>query len=257
MARGIPTGVDLHVKEGGSGTPTLLFLHGLGANGDVWNGMEPILREQWQGRWIIPDLRGHGRSGHQAPYSYGGHAADMAALLGQDEETVVVGHSMGGVVALALATGWYGMQIRHAAAFGIKIKWTADEEAKLRQLARAAVRWFDTQAEAVDRYLKVSGLIGLIDPAAPEAVSGIRQEGERFRLASDPMINAVIGPKAEEFVAAAKAPVRLAAGAKDPMVSLADMQALDPQALVFDGLGHNAHVERPGAVWQFVRGALS
>jgi pimeloyl-ACP methyl ester carboxylesterase len=256
MGHRVATGVELHVEEGGSGGPTLLLLHGLGANGDVWDRWKPILRTQWPGRWVIPDLRGHGRSAHRAPYGYAAFAADLAALFAQDEETVVVGHSMGGVVALALATGWYGVRVRQVAAFGIKIRWTEDEEAKLQQLARAPVRWFDTQAEAVDRYLKVSGLIGLLDPAAPAALSGIREEGGRFRLAADPLVNAVVGPKFAEFAAAAKAPLRLAAGTKDPMVGAADMQEFDPAPVLFEAAGHNAHVEQPDVVWRFVEGAL-
>ena len=257
MARKVVTGVDLHVEEGGGGTPTLLLLHGLGANGDVWAGLKPILREQWRGRWVIPDLRGHGRSGHRAPYSYAGHAADVAALLGQDEEVVVVGHSMGGVVALALATGWYGLRVSHACVFGIKIKWTPDEVTKLRQMTQVPVRWFESQADAVNRYLKVSGLFGLIDPASPAALSGIREEGGRFRLAADPMINAVVGPTVDEFVAAAKAPMRLAAGANDPMVTLADMKGLHPEPMLLEGAGHNPHVEQPKVLWDFIRGAIA
>ena len=99
------TGVKLWAVEGGSGSPTLVLLHGLGANADVWEGMKPLVRQEWPGRWVIPDLRGHGRSGHREPYGYAGHAADIAALLSQHEDVVVVGHSMGGIVGVALATG--------------------------------------------------------------------------------------------------------------------------------------------------------
>ena len=91
----ISTAADLNVRRGGSGSPTLILLHGLGANGEVWNRMLPIVRERWHGTWIVPDLRGHGRSGHRAPYSYGAHASDIASLLPQDEEVTVIGHSMG------------------------------------------------------------------------------------------------------------------------------------------------------------------
>jgi pimeloyl-ACP methyl ester carboxylesterase len=88
---------------------------------------------------------------------------------------------------------------------------------------------------------------GPIDPASPEALSGIREEGGRFALAADPMINAAVGPAVEEFVAAAKAPIRLAAGANDPMVTLADMRGLHPEPVVIEGAGHNPHVEQPKA----------
>src|SRR5262245_37275966 len=47
----------------GSGSPSLVLLHGLGQNGAVWR---PLLAELsgWPGRIVIPDLRGHGRSPH-------------------------------------------------------------------------------------------------------------------------------------------------------------------------------------------------
>jgi pimeloyl-ACP methyl ester carboxylesterase len=252
MSHSVPGGVDLWVEEGGKGGPTLVLLHGLGANADVWQGLKPMVRDRWPGRWLIPDLRGHGRSGHRAPYSYAGHAADIAGLIGQHEEAVVVGHSMGGVVAMALATGWFGVRVRRVVAFGIKIRWTDDEVAKLHQLARAPVRWFDSRAEAVDRYLKVSGLIGLIGPDSPAALSGIKEEGGRFRLASDPAINAAAGPAVADFVAAMHVPLHLAAGAKDPMVTLDDMRAFRADAEVLEGVGHNLQVERPELVWRMI-----
>jgi pimeloyl-ACP methyl ester carboxylesterase len=217
--------------------------------------MLPIVRERWHGTWIVPDLRGHGRSGHRAPYSYGAYASDIASLLPQDEDVTVIGHSMGGVVALALATGWYGVKVQRVAAFGVKIRWTAEEEDRLRQLARAPVRWFDTQAEAIERYLKISGLIGLVDAAGAEAASGVVEVNGRFRLACDPVINAAIGPRVAELAAAVRAPFRLAAGSKDPMVSAADMMPFDASPTIFAGAGHNAHVEKPGEVWDFaIRG---
>jgi pimeloyl-ACP methyl ester carboxylesterase len=250
------TGVTLWAEEGGSGSPTLVLLHGLGANADVWEGMKRLVRKEWPGRWVIPDLRGHGRSEHRGPYGYAGHGADVAALFAQHEEVVAVGHSMGGIVAVALATGWYGVKVRHVVAFGVKIHWTSEEVTKLHALAKSPVRWFDTEAEAIDRYLKVSGLIGLVDPASPAAKSGVRKANGRFRLASDPGINGAAGPAVAPFVAAAQAPIRFAAGAKDPMCALADMQPFDAHAHIFEGAGHNVHVERPDELWRFILSAV-
>ena len=68
------------------------------------------------------------------------------------------------------------------------------------------MRWFETRAEAVERYLKVSGLAGLVDPGEPVASSGVVERDGRFRLASDPKISAVVGPRVEHYLAAAQSP---------------------------------------------------
>lgn len=247
--------MKLFHRAGGQGSPRLVLIHGLGANADVWIPLEKHLA-QWKGGWLAPDLRGHGRSPHQAPYSYAGHAADVADLLAQDEEVSIVGHSMGGVVAMALATGWFGVRVRKVIAFGVKIRWTPEEFTKLHALARAPARFFDRKEEAVERYLKVSGLFGLVDPASPVAASGVREEGGKFRLAADSMINAAAGPDLAPFVNAMQCPLRLAAGSKDPMVSAADMQAFDPKPHLIEGAGHNAQVERPAQLWEFIKAEL-
>lgn len=253
MTRSNESPSTLHFDEGGSGGPTLVLLHGLGANASVWEPLKKILRKDWPHRWIAPDFRGHGRSRHGGPYGYGVHAADVAAVVGgQDEEAVLMGHSMGGAVAMALATGWFGVNVKCALAFGVKIAWTGEEVAKLKNISASPARWMDDRGAAIERYLKVSGLSGLVPPEAPQAAVGIVEENGRFRLAADNAVNAVAGPELAAFHRAACCPVRLAAGERDPMCSLSDMQALDPEAVVFEGLGHNCHVERPDAVWNLL-----
>jgi pimeloyl-ACP methyl ester carboxylesterase len=246
--------MKLWFREGGEGSGArLLLIHGLGANADVWLPLIPHVR----GRWIAPDLRGHGRSPHQAPYSYAGHAADVADLLAQDEEVTIVGHSMGGVVGMALASGWFGVRVHKLIVFGVKIRWAPDEVPKLHSLARAPARMFDRREEAVERYLKVSGLFGLVDPASPLAASGVREDGGMFRLAADPMINAAAGPELAPFVKAVRCPLRMGAGSKDPMVNPADMRAFDPQPFIVEGAGHNAQVERPAELWKLIQAELA
>lgn len=246
----------LWAESGGSGSPTLLLLHGLGGHAGVWQKLLPLVAARWPGRWVAPDLRGHGRSGHAASYSFGAHAADVAALLAPHERVAVLGHSMGGAVAMTLATGWFVIEVRQVFAFGVKLVWTKGEIARARELARAPVRWFATRGEAAERHLLVSGLKGLVDPDDPLASPGVVEEGGRFRLAADPGINDVVGIDIARVASAMAAPLHLAAGERDPMVSLAEMQRFDAGAEVLPGLGHNPHVEAPEALWRVAERAL-
>ena len=94
---------QLRVQRGGRGDPQLLLLHGLGATGDVWNGWRSSLDRAWPGRWLAPDLPGHGGSPPLPAYTFDGLASAVAEVVDQDSPTVVLGHSLGGVVGLALA----------------------------------------------------------------------------------------------------------------------------------------------------------
>lgn len=239
----------MHVERGGQGDRLAVLLHGLGATGAVWHGVARALaRRGW--RWMAPDLRGHGRSPHGGPFGYGMHAADLAGLLAAEDPgaTVLLGHSFGGVVAALAASGLFGPVPARVVALGVKTDWSAAEVAQAQAQAGRPGRVFATRAEALDRYLKVSGLAGLIGPDAPEAEGGIRAQGEGWVLAMDPGVFGAVGPDVPAILAAVRCPLRLAAGAEDPMVSPATMRRLDPGAILLPGLPHNAHVANPEAV---------
>ena len=55
------------------------------------------------------------------------------------------------------------------------------------------------------------------------------------------------------LLAAADAPLVLARGENDPLQTTAQLRELDPDAVELPGLGHNAQVEGPAAVWALVR----
>jgi pimeloyl-ACP methyl ester carboxylesterase len=61
-----------------------------------------------------------------------------------------------------------------------------------------------------------------------------------------------VGPSVERLLRLADPPIRLAAGARDPMVTLEHMRRIDAAAMVFPGVGHNAHWEAPEEVWTFL-----
>lgn len=242
----------VRVLGGGDGPPVLVLLHGLGATAEVWDGWRPLLAERWPGRWVAPDLPGHGRSDPLARYSFGGLAVAVADLLDPGGRTVVLGHSLGGVVGLALGSGWFGPRVDTVVGLGIKVAWMDEELVRARALADRPVQDFGTAAEAETRHLRVSGLTGLVGPGSPAATAGLRERDGRWRLALDPRAFAVGAPDLPGLLAAGRARVVLARGEHDPMVSAAD---LPPAAVTLPGLGHNAHVEDPAAVLALVPGA--
>ncbi len=68
----------------------------------------------------------------------------------------------------------------------------------------------------------------------------------------DPRAYTAVGPSVPAILKACAVPLRLAAGANDPMVTLENMRAIDPGAVVFPGVGHNVHWEAPEVVWEFL-----
>jgi pimeloyl-ACP methyl ester carboxylesterase len=244
--------VKLEADRGGAGPRLLVLLHGLGATRQVWTPL--LAANRWTGRWIAPDLRGHGASPHAADYSLDAHAGDVAELLhaaGRGSDVVMLGHSMGGVVALALASGTFGTAPARVFGLGIKVAWSDEERAGMRKMAATPARTFESRDEAVARYLKVSGLAGLFAADSPEALSGVAARGTGWRLACDPATALIGPPPMEALMAGAKAPVHLARGQTDAMVSREQLAVYDRHAHQIAG-GHNAMVENPTAIWDWI-----
>ena len=222
-----------------------MLLHGLGATGDVWGGWRPLLARRWPGRWLAPDLPGHGGSPPLAAYTFDGFAAAVAGLVQPADRTVVLGHSLGGVVGLALASGRFPVPVQAVIGLGIKVAWTDEELDRARALAHRPLAWFDSRDDAAARYLRVSGLVGLLPASDPAVDAGLREQDGRWRLAMDPGAFAVGAPDMAQLLARSQAPVTLARGERDPMNTDEQLARLGVPTVTLPGLGHNAHVESP------------
>jgi pimeloyl-ACP methyl ester carboxylesterase len=246
------TEAGLHFERGGTGEPTLLLLHGLGGVGEVWRGVEELLTERWPGSWIIPDLPGHGRSAASGRYSFGGMTAAIAETITGTGPVVVLGHSLGGVLGLTLATGWFGVPVAAVCGLGIKVQWSAAELTKAAEVAAKPARAFETRDEAAQRWLRVAGLEELWAVDAPGLGSAVTRAGDGWRTTVDQRAFGVGEPDVAGLLAVSNAEVLLAAGAGDTMCPAEDLLAVQGDAVVLPGLGHNAHVEDPKAVWSLV-----
>ena len=101
----MPGDIALHYLDEGDpkGAP-VVFLHALGTDLHLWDAVLPLLPAGL--RLIRVDLRGHGRSPcPEGDYYMGDLVADVAAVLDllKVRDAVVVGVSMGGMVAQGLA----------------------------------------------------------------------------------------------------------------------------------------------------------
>lgn len=95
-----------HVNPGHHGVsrPRLALIHGLGSSARAWDRVVPLLAER--GRQATPiELPGYGAQAHRDPArTIGAMAAAVEAEIAElGDATIVVGHSMGGLVATALA----------------------------------------------------------------------------------------------------------------------------------------------------------
>ena len=90
----------------------LVLVHGGAAHARWWDHIAPLLAA---GHLVAAvDLSGHGDSGRRAAYSLDGWAEEVAAVAadaGITGQPVIIGHSMGGFVALR-AAGMFGRQLR-------------------------------------------------------------------------------------------------------------------------------------------------
>jgi pimeloyl-ACP methyl ester carboxylesterase len=240
--------MELYCERTGEGAPTLLLLHGMACNAGVWQPLIGVLRGKWPGKILAPDLRGHGRSSDAKHYGFGQYAADVSELLDPGERVIVVAHSMGTVVALAAASAAFGLSIESILGFGVKMEFPPADAEKTRSLASAPVRWFDTRREAAERFMRFSGLAGLASEDSQAVNAGVREENGRWRVSFDPRIFGVAPPDFDNLFRSCKARVRLACGAQDRMVNVAQLRRYDPDAIELPGLGHNLHVQAPEAL---------
>lgn len=97
--------IELHVAvDGDPAAPPILLLHGITASGRTWEWFVPTLAERF--RVLRLDFRGHGGSGRaEGEYGLDGYAGDAVAAIEQiaEQPCVVIGHSLGGATAAALA----------------------------------------------------------------------------------------------------------------------------------------------------------
>jgi esterase len=98
--------MKLNSKSEGVGPRTLVVLHGLMGSMDNWRTIQLALSSNY--RVICLDLANHGKSPHAASFTLQSMAMDVCETLDDlgIERVFVMGHSLGGKVAMLMASEW-------------------------------------------------------------------------------------------------------------------------------------------------------
>ena len=248
----------------GSG-PALLLLHGIGNNCQTWAGVIDRLAESHT--VIAPDLLGHGASDKpRGDYSIAAYANGMRDLLTvlDIERATVVGHSLGGGIALQFAyqfpercerlalvgSGGLGPEL----SAGLRAATLPGAELVLTALTGISgpIR---TGLQTLDRLGRLAGWKGVRDVAeAGDALLALRDvEARRAFLRT---LRGVVDAHGQAVTAldrlylADAVPMLVVWGSRDPIVPALHaetVRALVPSARVevFQGAGHWPHLDEP------------
>lgn len=224
----------LHARTLGAGAAGVVLLHGLGGSNAYWGAAYDTLAGT--GRLVVPDLLGFGAS----PRPPSGYATEdhLQALTGLLDELGVTGpivvgaHSLGGLLAIALAERRPEL-VDGVVAFCPPLY--ADEATARRHVARLG--WLERQlatdslwAEAMCRWMcdhraASATIASAFRPGLPAA---IRRDGveHSWTSYSETFGHVLAAAEGGRWLASLHVPVELVVGTDDPVTDLAYLRGL-------------------------------
>jgi 3-oxoadipate enol-lactonase len=256
--------IDLVIAEAGAGGRPLFLLHGFtGAKEDFTEWLDPLAARGWHA--VAPDHRGHGASSQPASddaYSFSLMATDclgLADALGWDR-FVLLGHSMGGMVAQVMAVtaperlaGLVLMDTAHGPVEGV------DPELVATVVAIVRDRGTDGLADLMDNY--TSPLETAAHRRLMEHRSGYAEFGERKLRATSPHLYAAMSAQflecpdrlAQLGTLPASVPALVMVGDQDaPFIGASKRMAktiAGASLAVIADAGHSPQFENPDGWW--------
>lgn len=239
-------GQTMAFTEEGQGKETVLLIHGFAGSADSWSFNRQALALHF--RVIAPDLPGHGDSEDAGV----GTPEDLAsAILGLMDaiglhETHLIGHSMGGAAAIALAVAQHSRvrSLSILASTGLGLEINAKfidgilDARNRRDLRRTMMDLFadpshiiDSMLDQVIRMKRIDGVENALRRLAALHFPGGRQAFERLR---------------PQFLSLSL-PCQVIWGAEDKVIPVSHAMEL-PLAHVLPGAGHMLHMEQAAAI---------
>ena len=254
-------GVTLHARHRGDRSRTaLILLHGGGANTHHWDHLAESLAASFH--VVALDFRGHGESDHPETLEVGAFERDLEALIEHlgAEYPILVGHSMGGHIALAHSARRGGV----GAVVALEVSRGAPQRERRRtRLALAARRTYRSREEAIRRFRFVPRTPGASEALRERiAAHSVREEPDgRFGYKFDPRwfsLPAQPAPPVERIAC----PTLVVRGAESALLraeGAAELASEIPGSRLIEiaGAGHNLHLERPTEVLDAILGFLA
>jgi pyruvate dehydrogenase E2 component (dihydrolipoamide acetyltransferase) len=244
--------------EMGEGGIPVLLLHGFGADLNTWMFLQPALAEGR--RTIALDLPGHGGSQKELE---GADEASFAAAIGrllaalEIDRAHLVGHSMGGGIALALAARHpervASLTLIASAGLGPKINADfiagfirAQRRREMQEVLSLLVhdpsQMSRQMVEDVLRYKRLDGVQAALEAIAAEWFpNGVQRVGNAETAANLPM------------------PAQLIWGREDRIIPVGHAEALAARlpVRILAETGHLPHMEKAGEVARLVKGFIA
>ncbi len=253
-------GVRLRWFQAGEGD-TLLLVHGFGGAASNWTAVAPALARQ--SRVLVPDLPGHGGSSALPgpPERLDPFAERLALLLEREggAPAVVVGHSLGGVVALRLALRRpelvRGLVLAGSAGIGSGTRQSerALTLVSLVQPGKRISRWRRGFARNALLRRLAFGVVSVADPRAlSPLVANAFLAGSALHTDVRSAGDALVRDDPRVDLERVRCPALVLHGARDRQVPLRDgveyARRLGAPLRVIADCGHLLIGERPGAV---------
>ncbi len=251
--------IDLYADVRGDGDAVVL-LHGFPFTHRIWDETAIALAGEY--RVVAPDLRGMGASnGTAGPYLMEQLAGDLAALLDAlgIERATIVGHSLGGYVALAFARMYDARVARLALVTSRLIADTPEIAASRRELA-AQIEVQGTIERALDE-LVPRLIASRRRDALLDRVRAIAGENHPSGLAAM-MRGMALRDDAHDIAEELAMPVAVIAGAEDPIIPIAEARDIarsfpHAELVEIEGVAHLPMIEEPVALERAIRALLA
>lgn len=238
--------LEMFYETRGTGKPIYL-LHGLALDHSIWLEMADLLEDQAQ--FIIPDLRGHGRTplgnADGTLEQFAEDVLQLADQLGHDQ-FILAGHSMGGYISLALAEMY---PERLAGLVMVTSNARADSpekrEGRLQDANRALVEGTQSMASTLIQRMMPDGEFAQPDEHMCEVVLNSPAEGF-----ANVQTAIATRPNRLEVVQSLTCPVLAIAGGKDQILPVEialepARHAPDGRVVCLPGVGHMPMIEVP------------